>query len=115
MPRDYLPAADDLNAIHITLHQNLDFGLLGGHPSARRSLCPYCGHPVEPTSRNAWIEIGLRLLAIVALAFVLVPLGVMAWKSSSDFFSSKTSHSILFQLCSAKIICLLKRLSIQTS
>lgn len=62
----------------------------------RRSLCPHCGHHVHSQNRVSWIEAGLGILAAIALALMLVPLGIMAWKSCKDFLSDRDSHSILF-------------------
>ncbi len=62
----------------------------------RQSVCPQCGHQVDPLPRASWIETGLGILAIVALALMLVPLGIMAWKSCRDFLSDRDSHSILY-------------------
>jgi hypothetical protein len=42
------------------------------------------------------IETGLGILAALALALMLVPLGIIAWKSCSDFLSGTDSHSILY-------------------
>lgn len=61
------------------------------------SVCPRCGHPVDTKPRTLWIETGLRILAATALALILVPLGIMAWKSCTDFLYDRESHSILFQ------------------
>jgi hypothetical protein len=62
----------------------------------RESVCPHCGHPVDSPHRVSWIEAGLGILAAVALALLLVPLGIMAWKSCRDFLSDRDSHSILY-------------------
>jgi hypothetical protein len=40
------------------------------------------------------LETGLSVLAGLALALMLVPMAVIAWKSCSDFLSDKPSHSI---------------------
>ena len=63
----------------------------------RQSACPHCGHHLDSPHRTSWIETGLRILAIVALALMLVPLGILAWKSCRDFLSERDSHSILYQ------------------
>jgi len=42
------------------------------------------------------IETGLGILAAIALTLMLVPLGIMAWKSCQDFLSDRDSHSILY-------------------
>jgi len=63
----------------------------------RQSVCPHCGHPVETEPRTSWIETGLGILATIVLALILVPLGIMAWKSCTDFLSDRAPHSILFQ------------------
>ena len=62
----------------------------------RQSVCPHCGHPVDPPRRTSWTETVLGILAAVALALMLVPLGIMAWKSCGDFLSDRDSHSILY-------------------
>ena len=62
----------------------------------QQSVCPHCGHQVDSRPRTSWIETGLGILAIVALALMLVPLGIMAWKSCRDFLSDTDSHSILY-------------------
>ena len=63
---------------------------------ARQSACPHCGHHIGSQNRASWIETGLGILAAVALALMLVPLGIMAWKSCGDFLSDRDSHSILY-------------------
>jgi len=62
----------------------------------RQSVCPRCGHPVDTKPRFFPIETGLKILAATALALMLVPLGIMAWKLCTDFLSNQESHSILF-------------------
>lgn len=61
----------------------------------RRSVCPHCGHHVDFPHRSPWIEAGLGILAAIALVLMLVPLGIMAWRSCADFLSDRDSHSIL--------------------
>jgi hypothetical protein len=61
----------------------------------RRSVCPHCGRSVH-SPRSAVVETGLSVLAGLALALMLVPLAVIAWKSCSDFLSDKVSHSIFY-------------------
>lgn len=63
---------------------------------ARQSVCPQCGHHIGSQNRASWIEMGLGILAAVALVLMLVPLGIMAWKSCGDFLSDRDSHSILY-------------------
>ena len=63
----------------------------------RQSACPHCGHPLNTEHRTPWIETGLGILATVMLALMLVPLGIIAWKSCTDVLSERDSHSILFQ------------------
>jgi hypothetical protein len=63
----------------------------------RKSVCPHCGHPVHTKPRNRWIETGLGILAIIVLALILVPIGIMAWKLCTDFLFDSASQSILFQ------------------
>ena len=62
----------------------------------QQSVCPRCGHQVESRPRIAWIETGLGILAIIALALMLVPLGIMAWKSCRHFLTDRESNSILY-------------------
>jgi hypothetical protein len=64
---------------------------------ARRSVCPHCGRSIDTKSRISWIETGLGILACIVLALILVPLGIMGWKSFTDFLTERASHSILFQ------------------
>jgi hypothetical protein len=64
---------------------------------ARRSVCPHCGRPIDTKSRISWIETGPGILATAVLVLMLVPLGIMVWKSCTDFLSDRGSHSILFQ------------------
>ena len=64
---------------------------------ARQSVCPQCGRHIGSQNRASWIETGLGILAAVALALMLVPLGILAWKSCRDFLSERDSHSILYQ------------------
>jgi hypothetical protein len=62
---------------------------------AQGSVCPHCGRSVEST-RPAVAETVLSVLAGLALALMLVPVAVIAWKSCSDFLSDKLSHSIIY-------------------
>ena len=62
----------------------------------RQSVCPYCGRPVERAQRHPWIETGLGILALAAIALMLVPLGIMTWKACTILLSESESHSILF-------------------
>jgi hypothetical protein len=62
----------------------------------RRSECPHCGRSIDATNRSDIVENGLGILAGLVLAMMLVPLGVIAWKSCSDFLSDKVSHSIFY-------------------
>ena len=59
----------------------------------RQLVCPRCGHQVDSALRTSWIETGLGILAAIALVLMLVPLGIIAWESCTDFFSN---HSVLF-------------------
>jgi hypothetical protein len=61
----------------------------------QESVCPHCGRSVE-SARPAVVETVLRVLAGLALALMLVPVAVIAWKSCSDFLSDKLSHSIIY-------------------
>ena len=42
------------------------------------------------------MEPGLRVLAGLVLAIMLVPLAVIVWRSCADFLSNRVSHSILY-------------------
>lgn len=64
---------------------------------ARQSVCPHCGRPIVTESRVSWIETGLGILATAVLVLMLAPLGIMVWKSCTDFLSDRESHSIFFQ------------------
>ena len=61
----------------------------------QQPVCPHCGRSVEST-RPAIMETVLSVLAGLALALMLVPLAVIAWKSCSDFLSYRVSHSIFY-------------------
>ncbi len=61
----------------------------------QESVCPHCGRSLE-SSRPAVVETVLSVLAGLALALMLVPVAVIAWKSCSDFLSDKLSHSIIY-------------------
>jgi hypothetical protein len=51
----------------------------------RHSICPHCGHSVDSPTRPSIVEIGSNVLAALVLAFMLVPLGLLAWKSCADY------------------------------
>ena len=63
---------------------------------AQHSACPHCGRSVDSSRRQSIVENGLSVLAGLALALMLIPLVVIAWKSCSDFLSDKVSHSIFY-------------------
>jgi hypothetical protein len=63
---------------------------------AQRPLCPHCGGSADTPSRPSIVENGLRVLAGLVLALVLVPLAVISWKTCSDFLSDRTSHPIFY-------------------
>ena len=66
----------------------------------QHSVCPHCGGPLDitNTSRVRFIlETGMAIVAGLALALMLVPLGIVAWESCTDFLSGRVSHSIVFQ------------------
>ena len=63
---------------------------------APNPVCPHCGRSVDKPRRSTIVEIGLSVLAGLALALMLVPLTVIAWKACSDFLSGRVSHSILY-------------------
>ena len=64
--------------------------------NANRDYCPHCGHLVGAAPISSWIEIGLGILAITALVLMLVPMGILAWKSWTNFVSDRGSHSIFY-------------------
>ena len=59
-------------------------------------VCPHCGHSVDMRPGRSFIEPGLRVLAGLVLAIMLVPLAVIVWKSCAGFLSNRVSHSILY-------------------
>jgi hypothetical protein len=61
----------------------------------QQPVCPHCGRSVE-SPRPAVPESVLSVLAGLALALMLIPLAVIAWKSCTDFLSDKLSHSIIY-------------------
>jgi len=61
----------------------------------QQPVCPHCGRSVE-SPRPAVAESVLSALAGLALALMLIPLAVIAWKSCTDFLSDKLSHSIIY-------------------
>ena len=63
---------------------------------SQRSVCPQCGRSVDLPPSRSYIEIGLGVLAGLALVLILVPLGIFAWKSCSEFLADTASHSILY-------------------
>ena len=63
---------------------------------AQDSACPHCGRSVDSSRRQSIVENGLSVLAGLALALMLIPLVVIAWKSCSDFLSDMASHSIVY-------------------
>lgn len=65
-------------------------------PPVRQSVCPHCGHAVERAERSSWIRTGLGVLALVAMALMLLPLGIMTWKACANLLSDIESRSILF-------------------
>lgn len=62
----------------------------------QQTVCPHCAR-VDSTHRTSRMETGLGILVAVALALMLVPLGIMAWKSCRDLLSDRGSHSIFYQ------------------
>jgi hypothetical protein len=67
-------------------------------PNQRTQLpvCRHCGHSVDLPASQSLVETGLGVLAGLVLALVLVPLGIVAWKSCADFLSGTDSHSIFY-------------------
>jgi hypothetical protein len=61
----------------------------------QQSACPHCGRPMERARSSSWIQTGLGILTLVAVALMLVPLGIMTWKACTNFLSDNESHSIL--------------------
>jgi hypothetical protein len=59
-------------------------------------LCPHCGHQVDRARPQSIIETILGVLAGLSLLLMLVPLGIIAWKSCADFLSDKGLHSTLY-------------------
>jgi hypothetical protein len=62
----------------------------------RSSVCPHCGQSLDLQPSPSIIETGLGIIAALAMALMLVPLGIIAWKSCCDFLSGTDSHSILY-------------------
>jgi hypothetical protein len=62
----------------------------------QRSVCPHCGRAVDLPPSPSIIDTASGVLAGLALALMLVPLGIIAWKSCADFLSGIDSHSILY-------------------
>jgi hypothetical protein len=68
-------------------------------PSKKRAQHPVgslCGRSVDIACRSSLVANGLRGLAGLVLALILVPLAVIGWNACSDFLSYKTSHSIFY-------------------
>jgi hypothetical protein len=63
---------------------------------SRHLVCPHCGSFVPLSYRSSFVENGLRALACLVLALILVPLAVIVWKSCSEFLSDRISHSIFY-------------------
>ena len=66
----------------------------------QHSVCPHCGGPLYTANASRLrfiLETGIGLVAGLALVLMLVPLGIFAWKSCTDFLSGRVSHSIVFQ------------------
>ena len=62
----------------------------------QHSVCPHCGGHLDPAPPSSIVENALGVLAGLALVLMLVPLGMIAWKSCADFLSDRSSHSILY-------------------
>jgi hypothetical protein len=62
---------------------------------SQHSVCPHCGRH-DPAPTPSIIETALGILTGLALVLMLVPLGIVAWKSCADFLSDGGSHSILY-------------------
>jgi hypothetical protein len=63
---------------------------------SQHSVCPHCGRHVFPATTPSIIETALGVLAGLALVLMLVPLGIVAWKSCASSLSDTDSHSILY-------------------
>ena len=63
---------------------------------SQRSVCPHCGRHVDPAPTPSIIETALGVLAGLVLVLMLVPLGIVAWKSCAASLSDTNSHSILY-------------------
>ena len=63
----------------------------------RQSVCPHCGGRADLARRYRWIETGLGVLALAALALMLLPLGLVAWEACTNLLSDRESHPVLFQ------------------
>jgi len=63
---------------------------------AQNPVCPHCGRSVDSLHRPSIVEKGLRILAGLVVALMLVPLAVIVWKSCSDFLSDRVSHAIFY-------------------
>lgn len=68
-------------------------------PSKKRAqhpVCSHCGRFADIACRASIVANGLRVLAGLVLALMLVPLAVIGWKACSDFLSDRTSHSVFY-------------------
>ena len=62
-------------------------------------VCPHCGHSARMPHfphPGAILRTVAAVVAGVALALILLPLGIMAWKTCANFVSDKSSRSIVF-------------------
>ena len=55
-----------------------------------QSVCPHCGHRVDTKPRTFWSEAGLGILATIVSALMLFPLGIITWKSCTDFYPTES-------------------------
>jgi len=62
----------------------------------RTPVCPQCGRSADSPVSSSIVETGLGVLAGLVLAVMLVPLGIIAWKSCTAFLSGTDSRSILY-------------------
>jgi hypothetical protein len=62
----------------------------------RPAVCPHCRRSVDLPASPSIVETRLGVLAGLVLALMLVPLGIVAWKSCADFLSDTDSHSIFY-------------------
>jgi len=65
--------------------------------SVGRSTCPQCGHSFSGTGMPHAIQTILGVLAALALALIMIPLAITAWKSCADILQM-TNHAPFFSI-----------------